>query len=428
MANTSKMLDVTCIDCGSERSMSLSYYNTYYINQRKGYRCPKCYKKWRKENWYKEMDDEKRSKISAKRSELSKKVWNDMSDSKKNDIYNRAASTRMNRSEEQKAATKDKIQTTWKNKSDEEKALHSHIRSVNSHQFWDNLSDEDYNALCAKMSDAQRKYFDSLTEEQRLIRAKILRESSQYVWNNMSDEEYQQRIMEMSESRKSEWNNATPEELAERIKHISEGRKRYWESLSDEQKAGIGKQHSKWWKSLSKEAFQKGCLEVAIELNSRSNTSVSNENKNELALKLQLEFYGLNFNTQYYNTKIHPDFNNLFPVNPESGSELLNPYHPWDFIVHTLDGDVLIDVDGSIHDRGPFVSSIKFNDSKRPYQTDNMPAYAVLTYNDDMNINTPVKNICTDEMMTLKELLTILTFMNSSKKDKRKLLEYSKAI
>lgn len=414
---------VTCIDCGCEYTVSVYHFKNY-SHQGKPFRCQPCYKKWRKEEWYKNMDPKKKAEMSAKRSGISKSIWENMDPNKKVDAHKKMAETRKNRTDEEKAATREKTRNTWKSKSPEEMAEHSRIRSINTKAFWDSLSKEEYDNLCAKMSESQRAYFDNLTEEERRIRAKILRESSQDYWNNLPEEEYQLRILEMSENRKSEWNNASPEEIAQRIHAISEGRKRYWEKLSPEEKAEIGKQHSEWWKGLSREAFQKSCYEVAIESNANKNTNISDGNRNELVILNELRIRGFDFNTQYYNTIKHNDFDKLFPRHPESNSVLINPYHPWDFVIHTHDGDVLLDVDGSIHSIGPFIENKIFSDSKRPYQTDGLPAYAILAYDDNITSSTPVLNISTGEKMDLKTFLNIISFMDMANEEKREIMKH----
>lgn len=141
MSNKVKV-QVTCKDCGVVYEVSKSHYDTY-TKAGKVFRCQQCYKKWRKNDWFNELPKDKKNAISEKRSKISKSMNTNQSDTSKADRYKRMAETRKTRTSEQKLATKLKVQATWANKTDEEKAKHSRIRSTNSHVFWDNLSDEE---------------------------------------------------------------------------------------------------------------------------------------------------------------------------------------------------------------------------------------------------------------------------------------------
>jgi len=125
------------------------------------------------------------------------------------------------------------------------------------------------------------------------------------------------------------------------------------------------------------------------------------------------------YKRQYRNQIKHPDFNTKFPINPVTGSKRVSPYHIWDFIIYGNEENILVDIDGKIHNLGSgtvtycgkpveFSEVVKFNDSKRPYQTDGMDAYVVNAYNDKIEDDTTVIRVSDKSSLTYKELMTYL--------------------
>ena len=141
-------------------------------------------------------------------------------------------------------------------------------------------------------------------------------------------------------------------------------------------------------------------------------------NNNEMNFSKYLEKSNISYEVHYFNKIKYPDFDKLFPVNTSTGSTIISSYHSWDFKVHTLESDVFVDIDGSVHDPKNKTTGItEFNDSKRPYQTDGLPAYAVLCYDDNLTDDTPVKNIITNEIMSFKQFMALIAFMNMDEKE-----------
>ena len=98
----------------------------------------------------------------------------------------------------------------------------------------------------------------------------------------------------------------------------------------------------------------------------------------------------------------------------------LDPTHFWDFMISTREGRVLVDVDGSVHDPRHTANKIThFNDSKRPYQTDGLPAYIVQCYDDKLTDNTPVLNLKTGDVVTLRQWISIISWMNMTDAEKK---------
>jgi hypothetical protein len=446
--NNKTPVTVKCARCGTE--FTVPYYHwRNYTKAGKNFYCKECYK--------------------INRSAISKKVWKEMDPDKKKATNDKKAETRRNRSEEEKKASRIKTQNTWANKSEEEMKAHSEIRKKNTQAFWDSLDQAGHKEMHDKMSKAQRKYLDSLTDDEKDARAAKLRDASKESWANLSDEEYNRRVTEMSTLRKNEWASMSEAERDQRKKLISEGQKErwdnspelrekyrfrfkeWWESINDDdhnERVAIlhdgfknwfrnlteeqreefaermGQYTKAWWDSLSVEEYI-DVLQKQAEGYQRYLESVpkaNQPNENELVFQDHLNRFGFEYQFQSSNEKIHPDFNKLFPLNPITGKHV-SPYHRWDYRVITLESDVLVDIDGSVHDPKNKTTGItEFNDSKRPYQTDGLPAYAVLCYDNDIKESTPVKNITTGEIMPFKAFITLLRMMNMTKKEQRKVL------
>ena len=136
-------------------------------------------------------------------------------------------------------------------------------------------------------------------------------------------------------------------------------------------------------------------------------------NKNESSLIEYFNEYGIKFEYQFPSTEVHPDFYTTFPENPITHSKFVNPFHFWDFLVQLNDHYIFVDIDGSVHDSKNKTTGItEFNDSKRPYQTDGLDAYAILCYNDHLTFDTEVININTNSKMSFKDFLTMLCRIN----------------
>ena len=310
------------------------------------------------------------------RSAISKNVWKEMDPEKRKAANDKKAETRRNRSEEEKKASRIKTQNTWANKSEEEMKAHSEARRKNIQTFWDSLDQAGYKEMCDKIAKGQRKHFDLLTDEEKEKQIAILHDG----WNNW-------------------FKNLTPEQREAFDKRIDQYSKPWWDVLSDEEYLDFIQRQIEGYAGKANQP-----------------------NENELVFQDHLNRFGFTYQFQTSNKKIHPEFDKLFPSNPITGKDV-SPYHRWDYMVITLESNVLVDIDGSVHDPKNKTTGItEFNDSKRPYQTDGLPAYAVLCYDDDIKESTPVKNITTGEIMPFKAFITLLRMMNMTKKEQRKVL------
>ena len=116
----------------------------------------------------------------------------------------------------------------------------------------------------------------------------------------------------------------------------------------------------------------------------------------------------------------YPKFKEIFNYNIQTGTQYVSPFHKWDFMLETKIGNIFIDIDGSIHDEDQtdyvvtnyvkdkvLMSEIEnFYDSKRPYQTDNLPAYILQCFNDEISLDDKIINVCDKhDITTLREFL-----------------------
>lgn len=352
-----------------------------------------------------------------------------------------------NLSDEEKLSNANKRRERWNNLSDEEK--YDKIKSLNkgSRVWWNSLSEEDkevhsqrYKKLWEDKSEYDRKKF-------------IDKLSSNYIkwWNNLSEDEKQK----FADDKKQWWENLPEEEKCKRSNRMAA----YWANLSGDEKTNkldfvrnlhnnlsdeakeikrkrISDKVQKYWDNITPEQFQEWKYKRAIGYNEYLSNLDIEPNKNELEFMNKLKLHNIEHQYQWYNTTMHPDFNNLFPYNLVTNSTLINPYHSWDFIIHRGDTDILVDIDGGIHDpskidyevtdcnnkKFKLIDLIQFNDSQRPYQTDNLPAYIVQCYDDNITDDTKVLSLHRNEVINVKQLLALLTPLPS----KKELKEYIK--
>lgn len=442
---------VKCNDCGINITISK---NTYYQNKNKNhqYRCKSCYSKYR--------------------SSVSKRIWRDMSDDRMRQVYTKAALTRRNKSEEEKSIIRNKTQETWKNKSSEEMENYKHDCAKRTTQFWNNLSDEQRSDMSRKSSEAQKLYLSNMSDDEYDLYIKSRSEAAKRIWSKMTKDDRDKIIHNMSEGTKRQWELISDKERESISNKISIGRKIYWDNMSDEERIKFGKKHKEWWDSLSDEERELQFIPMRIgyrnwyeNLSDEDKQNISERvsktsknywdnmtseekdkwmskrldgfnkyfstlnvipNKNESSFINYMNLYQIHYQYQYYNLEKHPDFDKLFPNNPVTGATIVLPYHSWDFILYLREGNILVDIDGSIHDQsksnfnvtsynGKHVSVkdiIKFNDSQRPYQTDGLPAYVIQCYDDNLTNDTPVLDINSNEIISFKSFISLLILMN----------------
>lgn len=248
-----------------------------------------------------------------------------------------------------------------------------------------------------------------------------------------------------SETHKKNWAAYDPEARAERVKNAKEGihnmpdekkalrslhssiaTREYMASLSDEEKQRRSEMTSKQMTernaNMTHEQYIHYAQAVALTTNERGPSDKQKPTVNERNfIEGYLDKYGIPHRWQYYNTTEHPEFNTLFPNNPVTGGKYVNPFHKWDFYITGPDGPFFLDVDGSTHfhehgeDTHPQTKCkysryeyAMFNDSQRPYQHDDRPAYIIQVPNDDINDDCVVVNVTTNQTCRLGEFMKYL--------------------
>jgi hypothetical protein len=267
------------------------------------------------------------------------------------------------------------------------------------------------------------------------------------IWNKLSNKDYSDRCL----SQKERWAKLSTDEKDHLMSKTRKAQLKY--SRSPESKARLIKRNKSKWNSLSKK-------DKEIELNRlnqiRTNywNSLSEEEKylkmkkmwdrhvnigpTEHVFNNDISSRGLLRNINYewgYNTfpYLHPEYYQKFGIINPVTSELNFPYHKWDFIIYSKNGNnILIDVDGSAHNKDSMLftrgnnnfserEKIDYNDSQRPYQIPfNMDAYVIECYNDNLNNDTIVLNLLTRKKMTYKNLMGIIMFSQLTKKELKK--------
>ena len=134
-----------------------------------------------------------------------------------------------------------------------------------------------------------------------------------------------------------------------------------------------------------------------------------------------LSEHNISYILHYYNLKEYPNFRNIFPWHPNVKTEFISPYHEWDFLVKTKLHDILVDVDGSMHNpkryHNKYINSFYkiFDDSQRPYMTDGLMAFIILAYNDKIDDKTKVLQIGKQYPISFKLFMETLHMFNGDK-------------
>lgn len=216
----------------------------------------------------------------------------------------------------------------------------------------------------------------------------------------------------LSEKQKAHWNKLSKDERKIAMLHLI----KYWDNINDEEL-------DKWYKS-----HLDGMIESDALLKGPTENIFCNDLDNIPLLTKKVKY-----KWQYRSQIKHPDFDKLFPFNKVTGGKFVNPYHIWDFIIYSESGNILIDIDGSIHNTGPgivkysneenieFSDLIKFNDSQRPYQTDGLEAYIIRSYNNKLEDNTEVLVLKDNSIISYKTLLSIIMISQISKSEIKEL-------
>lgn len=295
-----------------------------------------------------------------------------------------------------------------------------------------NMSEEAKAKRSKNSSEATKKVMANLTDEQRASRSAKLSIANIKRYANMSDDDKKELGRKISEGQ----NSRSPEDKIKSNRKRSESLKTHIKNLSPEETAKRNQKVQDWWDNMEIEEFQRWNENRANGYNNYMNDLNINPNHNESDFINYLNLHQFKYQFQCYNMIKHPDFDEIFPNNPVTGAKFVNPYHKWDFKIHTSDKDIFVDIDGSIHFNESYTVTHsytkitynildynKFNDSKRPYQTDGLDAYVIQCIDDNLTDNTVVINIKTNEKMSFKSFMDIIIWQNMNDDEKRVILK-----
>ena len=368
------LITIMCKDCGCE--FSVQYVNYKNKNDTHYWRCKKCkyifignIRKLQFQN----MSDEEKEKNSKLNSKNSKLGWSSPDYRKKHKDSRQKYFNSL--SNEEKSKIKLKKQKAWESMSLKKRKLISEKRSELMKQFWSNPPEGHREYISKMMTKRNNEFWNNISEEDKIKILSPLIEAGLVYWDSISEEE---RLMYSNKAR-DRWNNMSSNKLLENFQLQSEGIAHSTEIIG----------------------------------------------QTEYIFKNDLNLYRINYKPGYASKIIHSDFYSIFNNNPVTGSNRINPFHAWDFILYFKNKSILIDVDGSIHDKNKTnfeVTSwngikfnlsdfISFNDSQRPYQTDGMNAYIIEAYDDKLENSTEVLNINTNKYITYKEFIEKLRNM-----------------
>lgn len=312
---------------------------------------------------------------------------------------------------------------------------------------WNSLSDREKSERNEKNSTAQKERWSNLSEEDKLKRVTLLNEGFRRYWDSLSPgeiEDYRIRC-------RSRFQNMTPDEM----KKLSSVHRQWWEAMDEESQRAFSESRKKYymdlsdeeklqWKMRAKDSWDNLHETEKIRINKARALGVQSFWKNitpeqweswllahsgcnrygpkdtEIEFESKLRCMNKSYEYQYMSQIRHPNFDKCFPSNPYNHDNKSSPYHRWDFIIHSTDKSIVIDIDGSIHrcpvgkwvvDGFDVGGYIQFKDSQRPYQTDGLDAYVILSYNDKLEKSTPVLSINSEQVMIYAQLLSIIERM-----------------
>lgn len=398
MDEKSKVI-VTCADC--KKPMEVTY-STFIRKKDNVWRCKKCLAIIAK-SVYNNLTSEEKARRAKISSEKMKNYWKTVDQNQKK--------TRLD-------SLNKGYQAYDKTLSSLDKEKKSNQQSIFMKGYWNNLDSERKDEILKPMIDGFQQWYQNLSDEEKKDHHKYIQDGNKKWWDSISEED-RNRLSEIR----------------------STSSKEYWDNITNEQRIQIGKRQSsqikEYWNHMTPEQYLEWDYKRAAGFNQYLDDLDDTLNKNETSLMNYLKFGGIMYESHWYNKNKHPDFDKLFPINPVTESRFVSPYHQWDFMVFTKDCSVLIDIDGSIHNNEKITHKItyfngkkiqlsdiiSFNDSQRLYKTDGLNAYVVLCYDDNLNDNTAVVNINTNETMNLISLISILIWMNLSEKEKEEMLK-----
>ena len=267
-----------------------------------------------------------------------------------------------------------------------------------------NFSDEKKKQIAQKL----RNYWHNLPESEKIKRGSRLAQAGRDYMKSLSEKEMQQKLQKLFEGRDKFYANMSEQERAKLRERLIKVNKDFWNNINQSD-------YNRYQKNRIK-----GLMKFYIE-------SYGKQTKTELLFADILKRNNIKFITQWYNEKKHPQFDEIFKSNPVTGAKFVDYRHSWDFKISTLQKDILVDIDGSCHKDNMMNyclswntytehDKIQFNDSKRPYQTDGLEAYAVLAYDDKIDDNIDVLDILSNKRMKFYQFMALINLYNLNHK------------
>ena len=416
---TTAYVDLNCEKCGTPYTIRR---DSYYHRKSKGRPnlCGKCRKVKHQSDmseWHANLTEEQKEQRGKQQGIKWRENWNNKSEEERNKLLETLYEGRDNHEASM---------------SEEERNKRNEERRIISQNMWANRSEEERERIVNAMHEGKKNYYDNLSEEERADKIKKLCEGFKNWRENMTEEDKAKE----SEARRARWFAMSAEEQRRSLDTLHREWKAWYSNLNEEEMKEYRNSIHKYWENMTQEGFiewinrrEEGITQYYKDMDGPKNLA-------ELMFASMLDEFKIDYEWQYLSKKIHPLFTIKFPNNPVLNRRV-SPFHRWDFLVKTRHGEVLVDVDGSIHDVGNkyitrYGAKIKelmmFNDNKRFYQTDGKMAYVVKVPNDVLQLNSPVmeidsKNMCIKSLMEYKDFLLILKFMNFTDKEIRDIME-----
>lgn len=365
-----------CAGCGTEFRTRSKYYKGIYI-------CPECRKK----------DFKVVMKCSVCGADVPV-VWNTIKVTKDDKIW------RCKKCNDEFRDNSTRMKLFYANMTPEQRAINSENRKKGWKKRWeDGTGDRQIEA----MKKGRAEWYNSLTEEEKHEEWKHREAGRQKWWNSLTKEEIESNRIMLREELAKFKKSLSEEELKKFydyvFKRLREGNEKYWDEMTHDQYRDMKLEHAKKLRE-ERESHPDAPLPKSLMFT-------------EVEFKNMLNINKLNYIVQCPSVKLDERFEEKFPVNPVTGTNLVDPTHLWDFLVRTYSGDVFIDIDGSVHKTNPNVIN---NDLKRPYQTDGNMAFAIQCLDDNIDGNHIAINVTTGEKMLVKDLLSMLQAMNNLKR------------
>ena len=321
----------------------------------------------------------------------------------------------------------------WIDLTDEERYIEKNKNWQISRNAWkikkESLTEEELKIINQKKG----SHYHNLSEEDKIKHNKILQQRSKDFWNSLTP-------IERSEFGKYRWNLKSDEEKMIISKRFNQAGVNRMKLLSREEIMKQIKYMNKKWKEKfdNDETFRNKQIKLLRKHNQEFWNNITNLEywNNEIEFLDDLLGLCILYTHPYMNQIKHKDFDKLFPNNPITGSPSVEYQHLWDFKLNLKQKSILVDIDGSIHYNesykrySPYIDKeysmldyIKFNDSKRSYQTDGLDAYIIQCYDDKLTNDTKVLHLQTNKEMSYKDFINEIKFLNYSKKEIRKIIK-----